>query len=79
MFRVSFCEWIRSLTAKSSSGRLSLVHPKLQQASAYYLVLMVYNKFQQWMDATMTSNFDVEHQVLLEWSVLRTQGDLCLT
>ena len=28
---------VRSLTTKSSSGRLSLVHPKLQQASAYYL------------------------------------------
>ena len=29
----------RSWTTKFSSGRLSLVSPKLQQASAYYLVI----------------------------------------
>ena len=37
---VSNCKGKRNWTAKLSSGRLSLVSPKLQQASAYYLVLV---------------------------------------
>ena len=41
MFCVSICEGIRSFTANSSSGRLSLVRPKLKQASAYYLVFTI--------------------------------------